>query len=242
MFQTDLMAGQRILVTGGGTGLGRAMAERFLRWAPTSRSAAAGKASAMRRRPTGAASFRSAASTPSASTSAIAQAVDEMVEASGSRAADGARQQRGRQLHRSDRRPVAARLRRDRQHRLPRQLLRHAGGRQALDGRGQGRPVEGRRPVSQRDEHHRHLGRQRLALRRAVGDEQGRHRRDDQVARGRVGPVRHPPQRGRAGRDSDRRHEQAAEPRRGARRAQQGAQPDGRAGHDERAAEPRRLS
>jgi NAD(P)-dependent dehydrogenase (short-subunit alcohol dehydrogenase family) len=30
MFQHDLMQGQRILVTGGGTGLGRAMAERFL--------------------------------------------------------------------------------------------------------------------------------------------------------------------------------------------------------------------
>jgi NAD(P)-dependent dehydrogenase (short-subunit alcohol dehydrogenase family) len=30
MFQTQLMAGQRILVTGGGTGLGKAMAERFL--------------------------------------------------------------------------------------------------------------------------------------------------------------------------------------------------------------------
>ena len=30
MFQDKLMAGQRILVTGGGTGLGRAMAERFL--------------------------------------------------------------------------------------------------------------------------------------------------------------------------------------------------------------------
>ena len=30
MFQQDLMAGQRILVTGGGTGLGKAMAERFL--------------------------------------------------------------------------------------------------------------------------------------------------------------------------------------------------------------------
>jgi len=30
MYQTDLMAGQRILVTGGGTGLGRAMSERFL--------------------------------------------------------------------------------------------------------------------------------------------------------------------------------------------------------------------
>ncbi len=30
MYQSDLMAGRRILVTGGGTGLGRAMAERFL--------------------------------------------------------------------------------------------------------------------------------------------------------------------------------------------------------------------
>jgi NAD(P)-dependent dehydrogenase (short-subunit alcohol dehydrogenase family) len=30
MYQQDLMTGQRILVTGGGTGLGRAMAERFL--------------------------------------------------------------------------------------------------------------------------------------------------------------------------------------------------------------------
>ncbi|GAA4351433.1 SDR family oxidoreductase [Variovorax defluvii] len=30
MFQSDLMAGRRILVTGGGTGLGKAMAERFL--------------------------------------------------------------------------------------------------------------------------------------------------------------------------------------------------------------------
>ena len=30
MFQPQLMAGQRILVTGGGTGLGRAMAEQFL--------------------------------------------------------------------------------------------------------------------------------------------------------------------------------------------------------------------
>jgi len=30
MFEKDLMAGQRILVTGGGTGLGRAMSERFL--------------------------------------------------------------------------------------------------------------------------------------------------------------------------------------------------------------------
>jgi NAD(P)-dependent dehydrogenase (short-subunit alcohol dehydrogenase family) len=30
MFQTEMMAGQRVLVTGGGTGLGKAMAEQFL--------------------------------------------------------------------------------------------------------------------------------------------------------------------------------------------------------------------
>ena len=30
MFKPDLLAGQRILVTGGGTGLGRAMTEKFL--------------------------------------------------------------------------------------------------------------------------------------------------------------------------------------------------------------------
>ncbi len=30
MFQLDLLKGKRILVTGGGTGLGRAMSHRFL--------------------------------------------------------------------------------------------------------------------------------------------------------------------------------------------------------------------
>jgi NAD(P)-dependent dehydrogenase (short-subunit alcohol dehydrogenase family) len=30
MFQPTLMTGQRILITGGGTGLGKSMAERFL--------------------------------------------------------------------------------------------------------------------------------------------------------------------------------------------------------------------
>ena len=47
--------------------------------------------------------------------------------------------------------------------------------------------VAGGPAVPQRDEHHHHLGRQRQPLRRAVGDEQGRHRGDDQVAGGRVG-------------------------------------------------------
>ena len=140
---------------------------------------------------------------------------------------DRAGQQRRRQFHRPDRKPLAARLRCHRQHRLPRQLLRHPGGRQALDRRREERPMAARAAVSQRRQHRHDLGRQRLALRRAVGDEQGRDRHHDQVARGRVGPLRDPPERGRAGRDSDRRDEQAPQPRRGAGCAQQGAQPDG---------------
>jgi short-subunit dehydrogenase involved in D-alanine esterification of teichoic acids len=35
MFQPDLLKGKRILVTGGGTGLGRSMAHRYLELAPT---------------------------------------------------------------------------------------------------------------------------------------------------------------------------------------------------------------
>ena len=32
MFQKDLLKGYRILVTGGGTGLGKAMSKNFLNW------------------------------------------------------------------------------------------------------------------------------------------------------------------------------------------------------------------
>src|SRR5437763_14598974 len=35
MFQTDLLKSKRILITGGGTGIGRAMAERFLQLGAT---------------------------------------------------------------------------------------------------------------------------------------------------------------------------------------------------------------
>ncbi len=143
MFDPKLMAGQRILVTGGGTGLGQAMAERFLglgadvaicgrRKAVCDETAEAWRAQFPERRiDTFGVDIRDAA------------AVDEMVEALlavGRPHRPG--QQRRRQLHRADREPVAARLRRRRQHRLPRQLLRHAGGRQAL-GRGrQGRRLD----------------------------------------------------------------------------------------------------
>jgi hypothetical protein len=53
------------------------------------------------------------------------------------------------------------------EHRLPRHVLRHAGGRQALGRRGEGGRVDAGAALPQRHEHHRDLGRQRLALRRA---------------------------------------------------------------------------
>ena len=93
------------------------------------------------------------------------------------------------------------------------------------------------RPQGLGDLDRRHLGAHRRALRRALGDEQGRRRRDDQVAGHRMGPLRHPAQRHRAGHLSDRRRQRAAEPEGGVDRRQR-AQPDEPARPHERAAEP----
>jgi len=51
MFNQQLLTGRRILVTGGGTGLGKSIAARFLELAPRFISAAAAKASATKPRP-----------------------------------------------------------------------------------------------------------------------------------------------------------------------------------------------
>ena len=199
MFQPALMSGQRILVTGGGTGLGRAMAERFLalgadvaicgrRQAVCDETAAGWRGRFPERRiDTFGVDIRDAAS------------VEEMVEAlwSGGGGLTGLVNN------------AAGNFIAPTESLSPRAFdavanivfhgtfyVTQAVGKRWI-GRGQGRHVAAGPAVSQRDEHRRHLGRQRLAVRRAVGDEQGRHRGHDQVARDRVGALRHSPQRGR---------------------------------------------
>ena len=76
-----------------------------------------------------------------------------------------------------------------------RQLSCDARGRKALDRR---------RPQGLRGQQSRHLGLDRLGLRRALGDGQDRAACDDHVARGGMGPLRHPSQRHGAGAVPDR--------------------------------------
>ena len=213
MFKDQLLAGRRILVTGGGTGLGKSMAAQFLElgaevhicgrrkivcdetatelmdlWRP--------RGEPRRRHP-----------------QCDGRRRDDRGDLD-RRPPDRPRQQRRRQFHLAHGRTFAARFRCGRQHRDARHVLCHACGRPSLDRRQAPR---------QRGVDHRDLGAQRLALCGAVGDEQVGDPRHDDVARDRMGPLRHPPEHDRARRDPDRRHEQADQARRRARRAHQGA-------------------
>ena len=200
MFRDRLFEAKKILVTGGGTGLGKGMAEKFLQLG-------AEIAICGRRKAVCDATAEALMKAHGGKVSSYgvdirdAAAVDAMVEdIFRERPADRPRQQRRRQFHLAHRGSVAARLRRDRQYRDARDVLCHAGRRQALD----------RQQTTRRRRLHRgDMGAQRRPVRRPLGDEQIGDPGDDDVARQRMGPLRHPPQRDRAGRNSDRRHEQA---------------------------------
>ena len=138
MFQSQLMSGQRILVTGGGTGLGQSMAEKFLELGADVAICGRRKAVCDATAEAWRAKFPAARIDTFGVDIRIAQSVDEMVDALfASGGLSGLDQQRRRQLHIAHRGAVVARLRRHRRHRLSRQLLCHAGRGQALGGAGQ---------------------------------------------------------------------------------------------------------
>ena len=138
MFKTDLFKGKRFLVTGGGTGLGKEMAEKYVelgadcvicgrrgRVLEETAQEGHGEHTPGRQVETHAFDIR------------VPDAVEEMIDADlGQRGPlDGlVNNAAGNFISRTEG-PVAARLRRHRQHRLPRHVLRDAGLRQALDRR-----------------------------------------------------------------------------------------------------------
>ncbi len=208
MFKDGLLAGKRILVTGGGTGLGREMAEDYLRLGAIVQICGRRKgvlddtARELMDRHGGKVITHSV-------DIRVAQAVDEMIEEifTAGPLTGLVNNAAGNFISR-DQGPLAARLRRHCRHRLPRLVLRDARLRQALDRR---------RPQSLGHLHPDDLGVEWRALHGSIGHVQGRHQRDDPVARRRMGPLRHPPECHRAGTLPDQGRVGAAQsgPRRG---------------------------
>ena len=209
MFRDGLFRRQKILVTGGGTGLGRAMAEKFL--ALGAEIAICGRRKAV--------CEATAAALTAAHGGVVkaygvdirdAAAVDAMVEDIFAAAplTGLVNNAAGNFISRTE--DLSPRgFRRHRQYRDARHVLRDPGGGKALDRRGPSR-------LGAVD--HRHLDAQRRPVRRPLGNEQVGGAGDDDVARRRMGPLRHPPQCDRARRNPDRRHEQAPVARRRPRR------------------------
>ena len=214
MFNEQLLAGRRILVTGGGTGLGKSMAARFLELGAEVHICGRRK-SVCDETATELMDLHGGRVT--------SHGVDIRNRARGRRDDRGdlhrwpahrPHQQRRRQFHLAHRRADAARLRCGRQHRHARHVLCDACGGPALDRRQASR---------QRGVDHRDLGAQRQPLCGALGDEQIGDPCHDDVAGDGMGTLRHPAQHHRARRNSDRRHEQAHQARRRSRRAHHGA-------------------
>jgi NAD(P)-dependent dehydrogenase (short-subunit alcohol dehydrogenase family) len=177
MFQTALMSGQRILVTGGGTGLGQAMSERFL-------ELGADVAICGRRKSVcdeTAAVWRSRFPERRIDTFGVdirrADEVEHMVETLWQ---DGGLTGLVNNAAGNFIAPTESLS--PRAFDAVANIVFHGtfyvtqavGKRWVAEAKaGTWQPGI---PVPERDEHHRHLGRQRLALRRALGDEQGRRR------------------------------------------------------------------
>ena len=150
MFNEQLLAGRRILVTGGGTGLGKSMAARFLELGAEVHICGRRK-SVCDETATELMDLHGGRVISHGVDIRNALAVDEMIETIWTDGpAHRPHQQRRRQFRLAHRRAVAARLRRGRQHRHARHVLRDARGRPALDRRQAAR---------QRGVDHRDLGR-----------------------------------------------------------------------------------
>ena len=204
MFSDQLLAGRRILVTGGGTGLGKAMATKFLQLGAEVHICGRRKAVCDETATELMGEYGGRVVSHGLDISnAHCRRRDDRGDLD-RRSAHRPHQQCGRQFRLAHAGSVAARFRCGGQHRDARHVLCDACGGQALDRR---------RASRQCGVDHRDLGAQRQPVRGAVGHEQVGDPCHDDVAGGGMGTLRHPPQHDRARRDPDRGHEQAAQSR-----------------------------
>ena len=210
MYKPGLMQGQRVLITGGGTGLGKEMAEACLIlgaevyiWGRRGNVIEAAAKELNDRHAAASGGRVVGAACDIRVPEAISEALDT-IWADGGPLTGLVNNAAGNFISRTqDLSPrgfdaIANIV-------FPGVLFRHAGMRQALD--------HGGRRAAQRHLHPHHLGLERLALRGALRHVEGGAERHDSEPGGGVGALRHAFQRHRARPLPNRRHERAAEPR-----------------------------